>query len=74
MNGRMPAIGPSRHIAVPRDLGRFRREAAATLASVENDPKATFGAQLTVRLENLPPHLSLPAVLGSLLGDQVLAT
>jgi len=39
-----------------------------------NDPKATFGAQLTVRLENLPPHLSLPAVLGSLLGDQVLAT
>ena len=50
------------------------RQTCSSLDPVAIDPKATFGAQLTVRLENLPPHLSLPAVLGSLLGDQVLAT
>jgi hypothetical protein len=36
-------LGPSRHIAVPRDLGRFRGEAdierqARRAASVDNDP------------------------------------
>jgi len=36
-------FGPSRHIAVPRDLGRFRGEAdierqAQRAASVDNDP------------------------------------
>ena len=39
-------FGPSRHIAVPREFGRFRREAdinwkARSAGSVANDPKAT---------------------------------
>jgi hypothetical protein len=46
MNGRMSAVGPSRHFAAKQRLGRFRSEAdikrqAGPAGKVANDPDRT---------------------------------